>query len=837
MNTIQERSGIEKLEEQMRRLDLLNEYAISLSQAATWKIAFHFSYKYVEKIIGCDRFSMSLLNDAQDEWTIYAIQGYSHLRPVGSGMAVKNSPIEFILNTHKISVINDTSRSSYPIVIEAAGNGIGSLMNAPVFVNTKIIGVLNISSKQKNSFEPIHSKLLHQISNLLSRRLENIQLMEQTEHALTELHMANKVVEQSPVVVLKWGAGPENNILYISKNVEMFGFNAEDIYTKKYSYKEHIHSGDLKRINREIRENILKFKDEFSVEFRLTSPKAITYWVELRVSVERLRKQAVSFQGVIFDITERKAMVRALEQAKKDAISAAKAKSEFLATMSHEIRTPMNGVIGMTSLLNDTNLSEEQQSFVDIIRNSGESLLTIINDILDFSKIESGKLEFEAQPFNLLQNLEEAMNLVAKSAYEKGLEMILFFDEQNVPKWIEGDLTRIRQIMVNLLSNAVKFTTRGEITINVDYSQSSKKIHFSVEDTGIGIPKDRVSRLFQSFSQVDSSTTRQFGGTGLGLAISKQLCEMMGGEMWVESELNIGSTFHFTILANAVHESTIPLGNALNKLSHTILHGKKALIIDDNKTNRALIHHFCKKWEMGSVQVESAADGISCLSRDHDFDLIFLDYQMPNMTGVDMIKALHQKSIDLPLTILLTSIHSAGLKKIAADLNIDLILRKPIKVSNLLNSILSLFANEPASHEVNYQPKIAMDKNTAVTFPLKILLAEDNLINQKVAQRTLERLGYQIDIVANGREAVEATHRQQYDLILMDVHMPEMDGLAATQKIQKELPANAQPTIVALTAGVMEQDKERCLQAGMHYFLSKPFKVQDLTSLIELIAK
>ena len=416
---------------------------------------------------------------------------------------------------------------------------------------------------------------------------------------------------------------------------------------------------------------------------------------------------------------------------------------------------------------------------------------------------------------------------MAQSAYEKGLELLLFFDEKSVPTWIGGDVTRIRQIIVNLLSNGVKFTNKGEITITVQGDESNQ-IHFAVKDTGIGIPKDRMHKLFQSFSQVDSSTTRQFGGTGLGLAISKQLCELMGGKMWVESELNCGSTFHFTIAANPVNAKDIPTNSKSDPISPSLLQHKKALIIDDNAANRQLLAHFCQRWQMPYELLSSAEEGIGFFQNGNSTDVILLDFQMPNMNGLQMVAQLKKNGVQLPPIILISSIHSTELKIEADRLGIDLFLRKPIKISHLLNSILPIFSEKKGASVQIQKEKILFDESMAQKFPLKILLAEDNLINQKVASRTLERLGYQIDVVANGQEAVASTMRQSYDLILMDVHMPVMDGLKATRLIQSMLPSAEQPTIVALTAGVMEQDKEKCLQAGMAAFLTKPFKVQDL---------
>jgi PAS domain S-box-containing protein len=579
---------------------------------------------------------------------------------------------------------------------------------------------------------------------------------------------------------------------------------------------------------REVVTTAIENGESFDTELPLLTAKGNRLWVRSMGEAIQVDGKTQILRGAFQDITESHQQKIALEEAKRVAEEAGQTKADFLANMSHEIRTPMNAVIGMSELLQNTRLNSEQAEFVSIIRGSGETLLALINDILDFSKIESGNLEFESIPLHIRDCAESAAEIIAQAAAEKNLDLLLSI-EPDVPTAIYGDKTRLRQIITNLLSNAVKFTDKGEVLLSISNATSihgvtgNNGLHFAVSDTGIGIPEDRLDRLFKSFSQVDASTTRQYGGTGLGLAICSRLVALMHGRIWVNSRQHEGSTFHFEIPSK-------PAPNPPGVRPFTpsdFINGKRLLIVDDNATNRRILSLQTQSWGFIPFTAVSGKEALELLDRGDHFDLTILDVQMPEINGYQLATQIRKRPDlnNLPIMVL-TSMGDDS--RNFEGLAVSKVLTKPVKSTVLYDALLRILQAPEAAHKETPVP-LPPEPNLATEHPLRILLCEDLPINQRVATLLLGRLGYATEVAENGKEGLNALEKKSFDVIFMDVQMPEMDGLTCTRLICEKFPIETRPWIIAMTANAQEGDAQICLDAGMNDYISKPINGKVIT--------
>ena len=621
------------------------------------------------------------------------------------------------------------------------------------------------------------------------------------------------------------------------------GYSEEELIG--FEFKSITHPDDFQK-DIDIVEKLLGTEERIVLEWekRYFHKEGHIVDVQLNVSLLRdLKNNPLFFIAHVQNISEQKRINASLEKAMKSATAANQAKSEFLAMMSHEIRTPMNAMLGMTEMLSETNLDLKQSEFVEVIRTSGNTLLTVINDILDFSKIESNKLELEMTKLNLYDCIEGVQMLYANQAEKKGLSFTSLIQPAEIPDFFRGDSVRLRQILSNLVSNSIKFTAEGEVSIHVQVEQQPSMpdteaeaddslfrkytLSFAIKDTGIGIPPGKIKNLFKPFSQVDASTTRRFGGTGLGLAICKKLVEMMGGEIWIESEINQGSTFHFSIQlmgAKQVNDST-------NQKQQANLQQRRLLIIDSNETSRQYLSLQAESWNLVVETAESAEVAITNLFRKEPPDVIAINEPLVDMESIQLASQIRNfpNYQTIPI-ILFQGQHIRNVNQLNILGSRIRTLQKPARRSQFYNMLVELLTEK----EIVIDTKVESTTATALQTekPLRILLTDDILLNQKVALAMLSSFGYEADVANNGKEAVEAVQKNTYDLVFMDVQMPEMDGLEATRTI-RNTPDIQQPYIIAMTAHAMQGDKEECLSAGMNDYISKPIRKPELAEMLK----
>ncbi len=635
-----------------------------------------------------------------------------------------------------------------------------------------------------------------------------------------------------------WTTDSRGGTVYISPNVgRLCGFSADEIRSRQDLWFSRIHPADLERVKAAYR-GLFQANQKFEIEYRLQRQDGAWIWLSDRTLGTYARGAQTLADGIYSDITERKRGELELQEAKEVAEQASRAKSEFLANMSHEIRTPMNGIIGMTELLLETPLRREQKEFLEMVKSSADALLTLINDILDFSKIEAGRLEIDPIDFSLRDSLDETMRILALRAHGKGLELACQVKPE-VPDAVVGDPGRLRQILINLVGNAVKFTERGEVVVRVENESApgeTVRLRFSVTDTGIGIPEEKHRMIFEPFTQADGSTTRKYGGTGLGLSISSQLVALMDGRIWVESRPGTGSTFLFTVRFGLQADRT----GSVEAPAPEELRDLRVLLVDDNATNRSILEEMFKGWRMRPEAVAGGQEALDALriaaGSGHPFRLVIVDANMPGMDGFTFAERVRERERPFPDLIMLTSGGQRGEAKRCREAGVAAYLTKPTRRSELLDMVMTVLRPSAAGdrRERLLTRHTLREKKRSV----RVLLVEDNPVNRAVALRLLERAGHTVTIARNGREAVDRVRAEAFDVVLMDVQMPEMGGFEATGLIrEREKTTGGHLPVIAMTAHAMKGDRERCLAAGMDGYVSKPIQPAELFEAIDGLAR